>query len=308
MTNKQVETEAPEKCTPSVGEQLKSARLAQGKELHVVANTLHLDLATVVAIEADDQPNLPATIFVQGYIQNYAHLLGMPAEPLLVLYKQHAPTEPELELRVPKSKGKLVRSDKVMRFTQRRSYLLPSVIFLALILAGITWWLWPQLFSSQSAASGVEEHVMLMPGDGGIPALNTTVITTVETIKLPEVLVAKNKPEPIEEAVMSAIVETAESLPQVVEVVPDKVMANKMPDKLVIRSAKDSWVEIVDAEKKRLMYRLLRGGERREIEGVAPFNVLLGYAHDVELSINGEVFHITPFIVKDSARFRVERP
>lgn len=304
MTNKQVKTETPEKPAPSVGEQLKSARLAQGKELHVVASTLHLDVATVLAIEADDQLSLPATIFVQGYIQNYAHLLGIPAEPLLALYKQHAPTEPELDLRGAKNKGKLVRSDKVMRFTRRRSPLLPFVIFLGLILVGIIWWLWPQLFLSQPVASGVEEHVMLMPEDGGISTIKTTVTATVETAKPPEAVVVENKPEPIEEPVIAAVVETPEPPPQVAEVVPDKVML----DKLVIRSEKDSWIEIFDADKKRVMYRLLRGGQSREIEGVAPFSVLLGYAHDVELSINGELFDISPFVVKDSARFRVERP
>lgn len=306
MTNEQVETKTPEKPVPSVGEQLKSARLAQGKELHVVASTLHLDVATVLAIEADDQLNLPATIFVQGYIQNYAHLLGIPAEPLLVLYKQHAPTEPELDLRGAKNKGKLVRSDKVMRFTRRRSSLLPLVIFLGLILAGVAWWLWPQPLSPQPVASGGEEHVMSMPADGGILTTNTTVVTTI-TDAPPE-----EKLEPIDEPVMSAVgaaTESAiepmpESLPQVAGVVPDKVRL----DKLVIRSEKDSWIEIFDADKKRVMYRLLRGGQSREIEGVAPFSVLLGYAHDVELSINGELFDVSPFIVKNSARFRVERP
>ncbi len=308
MTNEQVETETPEKPAPSVGEQLKSARLAQGKELHMVANILHLDLATVVAIESDDQPNLPATIFVQGYIQNYAHLLGIPAEPLLALYKQHAPTEPDLELRGPKNKGDLVRSDKVMRFTRRRSSLIPFVIFLGLILTGIIWWLWPQLFSSQPETSGVEEHVMLMPENGGTSSIKTTVIATVETEKPLEVVVAENEPESISESIkepaMPAVVETPEPLPQLAEVVPNQVML----DKLVIYSEKDSWVEIFDADKKRVMYRLLRGGQSREIEGLAPFSVLLGYAHDVELSINGERFDISPFVVKDSARFRVERP
>lgn len=303
MTNKQVETETPEKPAPSVGEQLKSARLAQGRELRVVANTLHLDVATVLAIEADDQLNLPATIFVQGYIQNYAHLLGIPAEPLLALYKQHAPTEPELNLRGLKNKGKLVRSDKVMRFTRRRSPLLPFFIFFGLILAGIIWWLWPQLFSPQPVASGVEEHVMLMPENGGISTIKTTVIAIVETAKSSEVVAAEDKPESIAEPEIPAVMETPEPLPQAVEVVPDRVM----PDKLVIRSEKDSWIEIFDAEKKRVMYRLLRGGQSREVEGVAPFSVLLGYAHNVELSINGEAFDVSPFIVKDSARFRVER-
>ncbi len=304
MTSKQVETETPEKPAPSVGEQLKSARLAQGRELRVVANTLHLDLATILAIEADDQHNLPATIFVQGYIQNYAHLLDIPAKPLLALYKQHAPTEPELDLRGPKNKGKLVRPDKVMRFTRRRSPLLPFVIFLGLILAGITWWLWPQSFSPQPVASGVEEHVMLIPEDGGISTIKTTVTTTNETAKSPEVAVAEDKPEPIAEPEIPAVVETPEPLPQAVEVALDRVVL----DKLVIGSEKDSWIEIFDADNKRVMYRLLRGGQSREIEGVAPFSVLLGYAHDVELSINGEAFDVSPFIVKDSARFRVERP
>ncbi|VAW89377.1 hypothetical protein MNBD_GAMMA18-713 [hydrothermal vent metagenome] len=310
MTSEQVETTVSEKAVPSVGEQLKSARLAQGKGLSVVAKALHLDVATVLAIETDDQQSLPAAIFVQGYIQNYAHLLGVPAEPLLALYRQHAPTEPELELRGPRNKGKLLRSDKAMRFTRRRSSLLlvSFFILLGLVLAGIIWWFWSQSFSSSPVISGVEERVILMPQGGAAAIITTTVITAAETTKPPEAVVVENRPESIPRSIkepeMPAVVETPEPLPQLAEVVPDKVML----DKLVIRSEKDSWIEIFDADKKRVMYRLLRGGQSREMEGVAPFSVLLGYAHDVELSINGEVFDISPFIVKNSARFRVERP
>ncbi len=302
MTSEPVDSTEEKEAVPRVGEQLKAARIAQGKELQAVAEALHLDLATISALEADDQHHLPAPLFVQGYIQNYARLLGLPVEPLLTLYKQHAPSTPELVVGGSKERPKpVIRVNEAMRFTQYRSagrwLVRLFAVLLVLLLAAVVWWLWPQLFTA-SVEPEVEAQVMFAPIDGSSDTIRTTVIETPEVVISPDVVIPREPLEVIvEEPAAPAPTITAEPPPPAVAAL----------DQLTISSEHESWIEVVDAEQKRVMYRLFLAGHSHQAEGKAPFKVLLGYAPGVELSINGQLFDITPHIVRDnSARFSAE--
>ncbi|MCF6219091.1 MAG: DUF4115 domain-containing protein [Gammaproteobacteria bacterium] len=301
MTSEPVDTTEQQEATPRVGEQLKSARIAQGKELQAVAEALHLDLATILALEADDQHHLPAAIFVQGYIQNYARLLGLPAEPLLTLYKQHAPNTPELVVGGSKERPKpVIRMNEVMHFTPHRSagrwLVRVFAVLLVLLLAGVVWWLWPQLFSA-SVESEAETTVVFAPIGGSPATIRTTVTETAEVMITPDVVMPDEPPEVVEEPAVSA--------PSIVPEPPP--LAVQSLDRLIISSEQESWIEVVDAEQQRVIYRLFLTGHSHQAEGKAPFKVLLGYAPGVELSINGQLFDITPYIMSDnSARFSAE--
>ncbi len=301
MTSEPVDTPEPAEVPPRVGEQLKSARVAQGKALQAVAETLHLDLATISALEADDHHHLPAPIFVQGYIQNYARLLGLPAEPLLTLYKQHAPSTPELIVGGSKERPKpIVRMNEVMRFTQHRSVgrwlVRVFAVLLVLLMAGAMWWLWPQLFSA-SVESKVETPVMFAPMGGSSATIRTTVIETPEVMIAPDVVMIDESPAVVEEPAVPVASIAPEPPPPAVQSL----------DQLIISSEQESWIEVVDAEQTRVVYRLFLAGHSHQVEGKAPFEVLLGYAPGVELRVNGQLFDITPYIVSDnSARFSAE--
>lgn len=298
MTSEQVDTTAPQEATPSVGEQLKSARIAQGKESQAVAAALHLDESTILALEADDKNSLPAAIFVQGYIQNYARLLGIPAEPLLAIYKASAPMAPALKVGSSNQRVKPSTPTGTMRFSKRRSSVKPLLILFGLSLVAIGWWLWPQLSSPDLTSS--DESIALAPmGNSSTSSDDTGGINTSVAI-LPEVIKPESQPEVMAEVVLPSESVMEEPAPEVETVVE--------LDQLMISSEEDSWIEISDAEQKRVMYRLLRGGSSHQVEGIAPFKVLLGYAQGVEITINGQSFDIAPHIVKNSARFSVERP
>jgi len=77
------------------------ARLAEAREkrtltVETVADELNLDVSIIEAIENEDRENLPAPIFVQGYVRNYARLVGLPEEELVAGYRGHAETMPPL--------------------------------------------------------------------------------------------------------------------------------------------------------------------------------------------------------------------
>ncbi len=78
----------------SVGERLQQAREQHKLLIEEVAEKLHIDMEIVEALERDDDANLPAPIFVQGYLKNYARLVGLPPELLIKEYIAQGRNEP----------------------------------------------------------------------------------------------------------------------------------------------------------------------------------------------------------------------
>lgn len=50
----------------------------------------------------------------------------------------------------------------------------------------------------------------------------------------------------------------------------------------------DCWVEVRDANGKRLVYSLLGPNDSRTVTGSAPFSITLGNAQAVQISLNGQ--------------------
>lgn len=82
----------------AVGAQLRAARDRRQLKLEEVARELHLDPGIIRAIEADDQSALPAPIFVQGYVRNYARLVGLPEEELIRQFRAQGTEPPPLSV------------------------------------------------------------------------------------------------------------------------------------------------------------------------------------------------------------------
>jgi cytoskeletal protein RodZ len=88
------------------------------------------------------------------------------------------------------------------------------------------------------------------------------------------------------------------------------VRASRAPtgeDVLVIKANDESWAEVVDANGYQLLYYPLRPGMVRRLQGQAPFQVFLGNAPAVDLSLNQKRFDHTSFRRRNStARFSVD--
>jgi cytoskeleton protein RodZ len=88
------------------------------------------------------------------------------------------------------------------------------------------------------------------------------------------------------------------------------VRASRAPtgeDVLVITANDESWAEVVDANGYQLLYYPLRPGMVRRLQGQAPFQVFLGNAPAVDLSLNQKRFDHTSFRRRNNtARFSVD--
>ena len=73
-------------AVPGLGERLRSARLAQDMDMEKLAARIHLTVDTVDALEHDDYSEMPARVFVRGYVRNYARTVDLPVESVLAQF------------------------------------------------------------------------------------------------------------------------------------------------------------------------------------------------------------------------------
>ncbi len=73
---------------PSVGEQLRSAREAQGKSLEDIGGELKIRADHVVALEAGDFDKFDAPIFVRGFVRSYCRIVKLDPNALVVQLNQ----------------------------------------------------------------------------------------------------------------------------------------------------------------------------------------------------------------------------
>jgi len=86
-----------------IGQVLREARLAQSLKIEDVAARLRLMQRQIEAMETDDFDSLGQPVFARGFVRNYARLLGLEPDALL-MRMEGAPAElvavrqPELSL------------------------------------------------------------------------------------------------------------------------------------------------------------------------------------------------------------------
>jgi transcriptional regulator with XRE-family HTH domain len=68
---------------PSIGEVLQAARIAQGSSIEEAADHTRVSLRYLQALEANDFEEIPAPVYVRGFLRGYARFLGLNVQPLL---------------------------------------------------------------------------------------------------------------------------------------------------------------------------------------------------------------------------------
>ncbi len=85
----------------SLGNHLRALREARGCSLEEMARATRVSLRQLDALESDSFSNLPAPVFVKGFIQAYCHFLGIPPEEPLRRYRDLLGERPTPEQSVP---------------------------------------------------------------------------------------------------------------------------------------------------------------------------------------------------------------
>lgn len=292
------------------GRLLREAREALNLSQDEIARRLHLDLKMVRALESDDYKKLPPAIFVTGYLRNYARLTNLPADELIASYRRAAGAQPPpIKIMTPSTQGAEHSSDRPVQLT---TYVMALA---ALVLVLVLWW-WQgrdeagvvtgEVSGGESASTDVGGGVPLQPPGGGstevipVPIPNTLGIPSgavgelVPAPALPPVP-APGVPVPVPGAAPGLNQAKPPLAPAANNTVASPAVSAAPAAVIRLTFDADSWVQITDANEQRIFYDLGKEGVTRTLQGVPPFQVVIGYSPGVKIEYNGAPF--------DHARF-----
>jgi cytoskeleton protein RodZ len=248
-----------------IGARLRAARERRGLTILQAAEKLHVDARVLEALEGEDFAALGAAVYVRGHLRRYAELTGESAEQLQAQYDTTGQAaRPDLT-RIPHGEPR-ERSSPLM---------LPTLLLVVgVALAGGVWWVikvpghTPQpLPVSLAPPPGTENTTAA----AGAPA----------TTAAPAAADGTETP---------AVPATAASLP----VGPGQ-------SALGLRFSAPSWVEVTDANGRRLLSGLIAAGSTRALVGTAPLRVTLGNAPAVGVELNGQPVAIVGLVRRDGS-------
>lgn len=254
---------------PPYGVELKAARERMGVRPADVAASLHLEESVVRAIEAGRQDELPARVYVRGYVRAYANLLGLDPDRLAVNFdsSQEAP-----EATAPPVVGTGTKAPRG-RLSQRRAglFLGTIVIVIVVALAFMLWGVWRSFDWSFVTDAG---------GEGAVaPAWRSEQAEGATKAPQPQAAIGQ--------------VPTATDAPQTVPDAHAPTAQAAPVAELVFTFKEDSWVEVSDRAEQ-VYADLGKAGQSVSVSGTPPFTIKIGYAAGVELRYLGEVIALAP--------------
>ena len=263
----------PEPRTP--GRQLAAARVARGLTVTEIALRLKFSPKQIETLEADRYDALAGPAFVRGMIRAYAKLVGADADALVAQLRASPLTATGPTVTGPRGTGVTIP-----RQTRRGSlvYVVLSVLVIVAVGGVLVEWLLRPTESPKFAA-----------------ARPTAPTATVQR----EVVTPLVAPAPAASASEPAAIAAPTPTSRPVET----VLTAK---RIELAFNRESWVEIRDAEGRIVFSQLNPPGTRREVEGVAPFSIVIGNAHGVRLRYNESDVDLMPFTRTDVARLKLE--
>jgi len=256
----------------SPGEVLREARRSRDLSVEYIARQLRLTVTQIDALENDDFRDLPASIFVQGYIRSYATLLGLDSAPLVERYVSIAGEVPKPSLADPLKKHREEQPRHVLPF-KNLSYIATSgFIVLAMMV----------IYNTNNGSDELEA-----------PAATTVIAdkntNTGSTGPTPGLV-------PVSMAIDSSAVQSGKRTKT------SKITKKSEHDTLSIRFKRSTYVEVFDATNKALLAHTGRAGFRDKVKGKAPFRIILGKPEHVEVHVNGQLLNHLRLTKKGSKR------
>lgn len=282
----------------NLGDKLRLAREQRSLSLEQVSEALHLDEAIIVSLEQGHFETLGAPVYVRGHLKTYARLLGLSSEDIISEYQGDGPDSFSVPTLQQPGVVDPVAFNPILLAGGGLTILLGLLLGLYVLFGGddpsdvvvaedrvvvpvveIVDRTMPEIAESVSAAPGQPAE----PGTRRVAAEPQIVAKPPQPAKPPVVVAAVSSPAPA----------------------PAPAARPAATMRLGLQFTQESWVEISDANR-RLLFGLQREGDRREISGEPPFNLLLGNVRAVEMTINDEPFDVPVAGVRGKvARFKI---
>lgn len=260
----------------SPGRMVAKAREAASISAADLALRLRLDTRVVKALERDDFENLPAPMFVKGYIRSIAKELGVDAQAILTAYESHTSVEPpslaDFSSRAPDQVGINSTSIKIV------TYGLVALLIVLIALWGRS--NFPDGETQPSPQSQSDPYT-----DAAPPLPYSFDVVEHETQGWQNVA----PPEPVAAPDVESTTEfvDAEASPQ----------SGSAPDAhdISVETDSEAWVEIYADDGTRLYFGMARAGRAIELSGQSYFRLILGNTDSISLRFDGELVDLGPY-------------
>jgi cytoskeleton protein RodZ len=233
-----------------VGEILRRTRVHYKRSIEDVEGALRIQAKQIEAIETGNTEALPARVYAIGFVRSYAEYLGLDSEKIIELFKNQSEAgTAEPDLHFPEaSEDASTPPIKAI------------VIGLFVLLAGIGIFSLLGSSGSEDTAKPEVEVVPEVPTELKAEVLEETqgTVAAVEPETQPEPEPVAQQPEPVQ------------------------------PQGIILKMISDSWVEIRDQNRRKLISRVLKAGDQYFVPDREGLSISIGNAGGVEILVNGE--------------------
>ena len=311
------ETTLPQEVAPaaavSAGALLRQARQAQGVALGDLAATLKVPVEKLQALEDEDWQRLPDVVFLRALAQTICRTLHLEAAPVLALLPQQKVTAlaPQGGLNAPMRE----RGVPSILATKTQHSPWPWVVLLLIVLGGGGYlgvqWMAPEWVRGVSATvpapsdpegdsplfspAGPEE------GDGGNmgDGAQAGEVPTVQAAALMQPALQE------EEGAQPGFAAPAPAPVAQAEPAAAPAAASVSPV-LRITAKGATWVQVLDAQQRLLIEKILQDGEVFSTSAPKPLTVAVGKADLATVEVNGAPFDLQAVARSNVARFEVK--
>ena len=308
----------------SPGALLLAERRNQGLSLGDIARQLKLSVRQVEALERDEYDSFQGSVFVRGFLRNYARLLGL--NPDRLVEAAGASAAPPVVHAAPSA-----QEQKVAPSPERRLRLLTWGGFAALATLVVILLASNASKEQQRAGHLAREASPTVPpaavpqtesaapteqtheASAQAPAASTAPAERKSAVAdSPSGTVASAQPP---ESSAGAVRAPASDWPRAGPSAAEDAAATPGPRVLVVGSgpgrirmifADESWVEVRDGSGTTIFSRLNAPGTERVVRGLPPFDVVVGNAHRVRLLYEDKPIDLGPHTRVDVARITLE--
>jgi cytoskeleton protein RodZ len=270
------------------GDLLRYAREQAGLTLERASIISRIKPSVLAAIESGETQDIPA-VYLRGYIRNYARSLQVDLADIEEQMAHVQGSEPEVRsiFTVESTRG---RSEKWLKAS---SYLAASAI-----IAALAWQFTHEAVRFSQGDSqltgGSAKRTESAADDVGETAAARSANTHLNA-SIASVEVMQQRPE-------RSVQGAGEQAWAAIEGRGEPGETGPGVHRLTITTSADSWVEILDGQGSQLELDLIRAGSQREYSAEGPFQVMLGRASAVQLSLDGEPVDLAPHTAGDVAR------
>ncbi len=308
----------------SPGRRLRVQRQARGLEVERVAAQLHLRVPMVEALEQDRYHDLPGPVFIAGYLRNYARLLGLDPEPLIMAYRASNPDPEPVELGFKPVAQQTIGHEITSAHVLMR---LISVGLLAAVIAMVVlWWqhraeLIPAPTAADTAelpaaatanpsvgqpAAGISLEMPPAPDPTADPATATASATAapaaVSASGASAELALPTPPRANEPASLAPpLTDTGAADAQSAAASPPA-----KPTEVSLTFSGPTWIKVLDAAGTAVLSGTMRKGDTRVLTGTPPYTFNIGIARVAQVTVGDRPIDLERHTKGGRAKFKLD--